>query len=69
MNNMQQWRLNLEQLYELMGGIQLDEQTKYRLNELQKQLRDVLDELSAMFVKSIESTIRGSVTVLMKLRY
>ena len=28
------------------------------LNDLQKQLSDVLDELSAMFVKSIEPTIR-----------
>ena len=58
MNNIQQLRLNLEQLYELMGGAQLDDETKSRLNELQKQLSDVLDELSAMFVKSIEPTIR-----------
>ena len=57
MNNIQQLRLNLEQLYELMGGAQLDDETKSMLNELQKQLSDVLDELSAMFVKSIEPTI------------
>ncbi|CAF1340173.1 unnamed protein product [Adineta ricciae] len=61
MNNIQQLRLNLEQLYELMGGAQLDEDTKTRLNELQKQLSDVLDELSATFVKSIEPTIRQSI--------
>ncbi len=61
MNNIQQLRLNLEQLYELMGGIQLDDQTKYHLNELQKQLSDVLDELSAMFVKSIGPMIRQSI--------
>jgi len=58
MNNIQQLRLNLEQLYELMGGAQLDDETKTMLNDLQKQLSDVLDELSAMFVKSIEPTIR-----------
>ncbi|CAF1624339.1 unnamed protein product [Adineta steineri] len=58
MNNIQQLRLNLEQLYELMGGAQLDDETKIMLNDLQKQLSDVLDELSAMFVKSIEPTIR-----------
>ena len=61
MNNIQQLRLNLEQLYELMGGAQLDEETKARLNELQKQLSDVLDELAAMFVKSIEPTIRQTI--------
>ncbi|CAF1048831.1 unnamed protein product [Rotaria sordida] len=61
MNNIQQLRLNLEQLYELMGGAQLDDETKYRLTELQKQLSDVLDELSAMFVKSIEPTIRQTI--------
>ncbi|CAF3007843.1 unnamed protein product [Rotaria sp. Silwood2] len=61
MNNIQQLRLNLEQLYELMGGTQLDDETKFRLTELQKQLSDVLDELSAMFVKSTESTIRESI--------
>lgn len=58
MNNIQQLRLNLEQLYEIMGGAQLDDETKSMLNDLQKQLSDVLDELSAMFVKSIEPTIR-----------
>ncbi|CAF2442366.1 unnamed protein product [Rotaria sp. Silwood2] len=61
MNNIQQLRLNLEQLYEIMGGAQLDDETKFRLTELQKQLSDVLDELSAMFVKSIEPTIRQSI--------
>ena len=61
MNNIQQLRLNLEQLYELMGGAQLDDETKFGLNELQKQLSDVLDELSAMFVKSIEPTIKQSI--------
>ena len=61
MNNIQQLRLNLEHLYELMGGAQLDDETKFGLNELQKQLSDVIDELSAMFVKSIEPTIRQSI--------
>ena len=61
MNNIQQLRLNLEQLYELMGGAQLDDQRKMMLNDLQRQLSDVLDELSGMFVKSIQPTIRQSI--------
>ncbi|CAF1480942.1 unnamed protein product, partial [Rotaria sordida] len=58
MNNIQQLILNLVQLYESMGGAQLEDETKTMLNDLQKQLSDVLDELSATFVKSIEPTIR-----------
>ncbi|CAF0782212.1 unnamed protein product [Didymodactylos carnosus] len=58
LNNIQQLRLKLEKLYELMGGNNLDEESRLMLNELQRQLSDVLDELSAMFVKSIEPTIR-----------
>lgn len=61
MNNIQQLRLNLEQLYESMGGPQLDDETKFGLNELQKQLSDVLDELSGMYVRSIEPMIRQSI--------
>ncbi|CAF3971832.1 unnamed protein product [Rotaria sordida] len=61
MNNIQRSRFNLDQLYEVMGGAQLDDEIKYRLNELQKQLSDVLDELSAVFVKSIEPTIRQTI--------
>ncbi|CAF2614848.1 unnamed protein product [Rotaria sp. Silwood2] len=35
-NNIQQLRLNLEQLYELIDGAQLDNETKFRFTELQK---------------------------------
>jgi hypothetical protein len=58
MNNIQQSRLNLEKLYKLMGGVQLDDQSKSMLDELQRQLSNVLDKLSSMFVKSIQPTIR-----------
>ncbi len=58
MNNIQQSKLNLEKLYELMGGVQLDDQSESMLDELQQQLSDVLDELSSMFVISIQPTIR-----------
>ena len=58
MNNTQQLRLNLEKFYESLGGEQLDDETKSRLKELQNQLSDVLDELSAIYIKSIEPTIR-----------
>ncbi|CAF3282906.1 unnamed protein product [Rotaria sp. Silwood2] len=58
MNNIQQLILNLEQLQELMGGTQLDDETETMLKDLQKQLNDVLDELSTTFVKNIEPKIR-----------
>ncbi|CAF2837741.1 unnamed protein product [Rotaria sp. Silwood2] len=61
MNDIQRSRVHLDQLYKVMGGSQLDNETKFRLNELQKQLSNVLDELSAMFVKSIEPTIRQTI--------
>ncbi len=61
MNNTQQLRLNLEKLYKLMGGAQLDDETKFRLDDLQNQLNDVLDELSVMFVKSMKPTIRQTI--------
>jgi protein unc-13 len=61
MNNTQQLRLNLERLYKLMGGAQLDDETKFRLDDLQNQLNDVLDELSVMFVKSMKPTIRQTI--------
>ena len=61
MNNIQQLRFNLQQLYELMGGAQLDDETKSMLNGLQNQLSDVLDKLSTMYIKNIEPTIRQTV--------
>lgn len=61
MNNIQQLRLNLEKFHKHLGGEQLDDETKSRLKELQDQLSDVLDELSAMYIKSIQPTIRQAV--------
>ena len=61
MNNIQQLRLYLERLYESMGAAQLDDETKSRLKTLQEQLKDVLEELSIIYIKSIEPTIRQTI--------
>jgi protein unc-13 len=48
----------LQDTFEKMGGQALDKEACDMLNELQTQLSVVLDELSAMYSKSLEPTIR-----------
>ncbi|CAK5062675.1 unnamed protein product [Meloidogyne enterolobii] len=58
MNNVQQLRVQLEKIYENMGGAQLDPDSNRVLNSLQKKLNTVLDRLSGQFVASLESGIQ-----------
>ncbi|PIC51205.1 hypothetical protein B9Z55_001809 [Caenorhabditis nigoni] len=57
MNNVQQLRVQLEKIYETMGGTELDEHIGHVLTILQKKLNSVLDKLSAEFVATLEPHI------------
>jgi protein unc-13 len=49
MNNIQQLRVQLEKMFEQMGGDKLEEDAATILNDLQANLNNALDDLATLF--------------------
>ena len=51
MNNIQQLRVQLEKMFESMGGNKLEEDAANILNDLQQHLAVAMDDLAVQFAK------------------
>ncbi|ODM97566.1 Protein unc-13 B [Orchesella cincta] len=61
MNDIMQLRVQLEKLFEAMGGEKLEEDAATILHDLQNSLNAVMDDLAIQFSLSLEIRITGSV--------
>lgn len=64
LNNIQQLRVQLEKMFESMGGEGLEKDAADILKDLQQTLNSQLDELASVFSASLEPTVRQSVVEL-----